>query len=130
MKQEPQHDIPTQVQQQVNAALEQQVNDLDELTLAKLKSARLQAMQQMKPSWSQRINQLMTAPLGLGGACAVILVVMVSINWQTQPELNISADELAAYMNPVLTEDPDMLTDLEFFAWLEDEQLLEEGKRS
>lgn len=112
-----------QLQNKVNTELDNSVANLDELTLAKIKSARLKALEQgQNKYWWQKVSltQGMVATSFSLFLAALILVPLTT---------NQQNDELAlmAAMNPVLTEEPEMLSDLEFLAWLEQEQLLEQA---
>ena len=111
-------------QRRVNEALDRDVAQLDEWTLAKLKAARLNAMAQAatprskwRPlSWPQG---MMASGVGL----ALVMMAVVNLNPESSPA-GISEQQLLAAMNPVLSEDMDLLEQLEFVAWLEQENLV------
>ena len=110
------------LQNKVNAELNQSVAQLDELTLAKIKAARLTALEQAnKLTWWQKLGFKQGA-LATSFSLLLVAVLVAPISG------NKETDELAlmAAMNPVLAEEPEMLSDLAFLAWLEQEQLLEE----
>lgn len=114
-----------QLQQKVNAELDKSIDQLDELTLAKIKAARLTALEQAnRKSWWQKLS--LTQGL-VATSFSIFLVAVLIIPLKT----NQDNDDLAlmAAMNPVLAEEPEMLSDLEFLAWLEQEQLLEESSK-
>lgn len=112
-----------QLHNKVNADLDESVANLDELTLAKIKSARLTALEQAQSKlWWQKISLkqgLLATSMSL---CLVALLIVPS---GQEPQDNELA--LMAAMNPVLTEEPEMLSDLEFLAWLDQEQLLQQS---
>lgn len=110
-----------QLQNRVNAELDKSVESLNELTLAKIKSARLKVIEQAQNKhWWQKITIKSGVLATAMSVCLVALLVMPSGEHQQDAEL-----ALMAAMNPVLAEEPEMLSDLEFLAWLEQEQLLE-----
>ena len=112
-----------QLQSKVNAELDNSVANLDELTLAKIKSARLRALEQgQNRYWWQKLS-LRQGVVATSFSLFVVALLLVPLTTSQQD------DELAllAAMNPVLTEEPEMLSDLEFLAWLEQEQLLEQA---
>ena len=112
-----------QWQERVNRALDDSVEQLDELTTAKIKAARIKALERVNQvPWWRKIT------LGQGAfatAFSLVLAALLIIPLKS----NQDNDDLAlmAAMNPVLAEAPEMLSDLEFLAWLEQEQLLEES---
>lgn len=101
----------------INKALDEQDEQLDELTLAKLKAARLQALAQQKQSKSP-VSWM------LAGAFSVALVAVI---WVKQPVTPEALSPLAA-LDTVMTEETEMLEQLEFLAWLEQEELLKQGQ--
>lgn len=111
------------LQQKVNAELDKSVDQLDELTLAKIQAARLTALTKAKEKpWWQKVSLTQGA---VATSFSVILVALLIIPLKTDQDNDDLA--LMAAMNPVLAEAPEMLSDLEFLAWLEQEQLLEES---
>ena len=111
-----------QLQSRVNADLDKSVDSLDELTLAKIKSARFKAIEQaLSKHWWQKVSVKSRVLATAMSVSLVVLLVMPSGKDQQHSEL-----ALMAAMNPVLAEEPEMLSDLEFLAWLEQEQLLEQ----
>lgn len=107
-----------QLQQQVNAELETSLQQLDELTLSKIKAARLKALAQQpkSPWWSS----LLAKQAGAAVFCSALVAAVV-----LQPETKVELDSelaLLAAMNPVLSEDPEILQDLDFLLWLEQQQ--------
>lgn len=114
-----------QLQNKVNAELNESVEQLDGLTLAKIKAARLNALEQAKSKgWWQKL----TLTHGVvATSFSLLLVTILIIPLKTDQDNDDLA--LMAAMNPVLAEEPEMLSDLEFLAWLEQEQLLEESSK-
>lgn len=111
------------LQQKVNAELDKSVDQLDELTLAKIQAARLTALAKAKEKpWWQKTSLTQGV---VATSFSVILVALLIIPLKTDQDNDDLA--LMAAMNPVLAEAPEMLSDLEFLAWLEQEQLLEES---
>ena len=111
------------LQDQVNAELDQSVAQLDDLTLAKIKAARLSALEQgSKPRFWSAISPKQ----GALALCFSLLMVVVLVDpFNNGDELTLDPElALMAAMNPVLAEEPEMLSELEFLAWLEQEQLL------
>lgn len=112
-----------QLQNKVNAELNESVEQLDELTLAKIKAARLSAIERAQnKAWWQKIS-LSQGVVAM--SFSLFLVAVLIIPLKTDQDNGDLA--LMAAMNPVLAEEPEMLSDLEFLAWLEQEQLLEES---
>jgi len=121
--------IEKQVQQRVNRALDDELLDLDPLTQAKLQVARLNALEQTKKTaWWQRIN-LSQGVLATSFSLFMVFILVKPFGGEkTMP--GISEAQLLAAMNPVLSEDVEMLEQLEFVAWLEQESMLEQGDDS
>ena len=115
-----------QIQQKVNQALDAEVAQMDELTLAKLKAARLKAIElgQSQPWWRK-----FSLSQGVMATSFSLFMVFILVNpLQQSPSLSaVSELQLMAAMNPVLSEDTEMLEQLEFVAWLEQEAILESG---
>lgn len=114
--------------QRVSQSLDNDIAQIDELTLAKLKSARLNALEKGKvnnQSWPSRL----LSGQGMMASAAAILIVVLAVN-RNSPELSGQSDLMTAFMNPVLQEDPDMLAELEFVTWLEMERLVEQVEKS
>lgn len=117
------------VQQHINQALDQQIENMDSFTEARIKAARLNALAAKPTSWWQKV----TLPQGLAASALSVAVVTVALNpFQSdqQGTMQLSESQLMAAMNPILTEDPEMLEQLEFMAWLEQEAILEQGSQS
>jgi hypothetical protein len=115
------------LQDKVNAELDQSVAQLDDLTLAKIKAARLNALGNAnKPSFWRSISRVLSPKQGALALCFSLLMVLVFVApFSEQTELTLEPElALMAAMNPVLAEEPEMLSELEFLAWLEQEQLL------
>lgn len=109
------------VGQQVAEILDAEVNEFDDFTLARLKAARLNALEQGKSSGLLgRSNWL-----SRGALAGVLTVGFVALLQVSSPKSVTPASELAlmAAMNPVLDEELELLEDLEFVAWLEQENL-------
>lgn len=110
-----------QAQVTVSDALDAELGSIDELTQAKLQAVRLKALeQQSKAKWWQ----LSWQNKGLmASAFSVTLAVVV---WFSPSQVDDLNQELLMQVmqNPELTEDPDMLEQLEFLAWLEQEALV------
>ena len=111
----------TTLQNKVNAELDNSTQELDALTLAKITAVRKKALEQ-KPNkaWWKNISLSQGVLATSFSLFAVALLVQ-------QLSLTEPNDDLAllAMMNPVLAEEPEMLSDLEFLTWLEHEQLLQ-----
>ena len=115
-----------QVQQRVNQALDAELAQMDELTLSKIKAARLKALElgQHKPWWRK-----FSFSQGIVATSFSLFMVFILVK-PMQPSSTITAvteRQLMAAMNPVLSEDTEMLEQLEFVAWLEQEAFLENG---
>lgn len=109
------------LQGRVNTELDQSMENIDELTKAKLQAARLHALEQAKSKpWWQKISLQQGVVATSFSLLAVALLVQQQFPQQQDDEL-----ALMAMMEPVLSEEPDMLSDLEFLLWLEQEQLLQ-----
>ena len=118
-----------QVQKHVNQALDQQIENMDSFTEARIKAARLNALAAKPSSWWRNIS----LPQGIAASALSVFVVALVLNpfeSADQGVLELSESQLMAAMNPVLTEDPEMLEQLEFMAWLEQEAILEQGGQS
>ena len=116
-----------ELQRRVNQALDRELENLDELTAAKLKRARLNALAHrpaQKPWW-----QSFGLPQGLAASGVSLALVFALVKPFTPADAGLSPTELQlmAVMNPVLSEEPEMLQELEFIAWLEQEGGLESG---
>lgn len=108
------------LQGRVNAELDHSIESINELTKAKLQAARLQALEQAKSKpWWQKISLQQGVVATSFSLLAVALLVQQQFPQQQHDEL-----ALMAMMEPVLSEEPDMLSDLDFLLWLEQEQLL------
>ena len=104
--------------------LDQQVEQLDDLTLARLKAARLKALAQLEQSKPSILQRFFGEQMMVKGALATsfsVVAVLVMLNLNSGDKIN-QQDVLMAMMNPVLSEDPDMLEQLEFLAWLEEQE--------
>jgi len=114
------------VQQRVNHALNDDIAQLDELTLAKLKAARVKALEQQKAlPWWRNLNVSQGV---LATSFSLFMVFVLVKPLQQSPDVTaVSELQLMAAMNPVLSEDTEMLEQLEFVAWLEQEAILENG---
>ena len=96
--------------------LDDSVDAIDEQTTSRLKQIRYQALQS-KP---QKRHWLM--PYSAFAATAAVMILTVTV-WLTQsPNIN---DELVLEDMPLLTtgEELDFYQDLEFYSWLDDEQI-------
>ena len=109
------------LQGRVNAELDESVTSLDELTKAKLQAARNIALAkaQQKPWW-QKLN----LQQGLVATSFSLLAVALIVQ-QQMPEQGADEQALMAMLEPTLQEEPEMLSELEFLVWLEQEQLLQ-----
>lgn len=115
----------------ITQALDEKVENLNELTKAKLSAARKNALAKQQAPKESLIDWLKktTGSLGVTGSLAtsfsVLAIVFVMLKNPSSIEpLESSINEqqvLMAMMNPVLAEDPEMLDQLEFIAWLEQE---------
>lgn len=112
-------------------ALDNKVANLDELTKAKLSAARLNALAKSGKqsfglvSWFKQMTQNLGVTGSLATSFSVLAIVFVMVKSPSNESMsgNQLDEELAlmAMMTPELTEDPDMLEQLEFIAWLEQE---------
>ncbi len=96
---------------QIRQRLDQQADALDELTVARLRAARLRALGQAKRPHHR------WWPL-LGSALAAALVVAILV-WQQPVELPGALDDLDIVASG---DDLDMIEDLEFYDWLDETQ--------
>lgn len=101
----------TEVQKQVRAELESQLDTLDANVTARLSAARHRALDQLqvKPRWQPVI----------GWAVAATLVVAVSLWWQQAPmSSGMSADDFELLVSG---DGIELYEDLEFYDWLSSE---------
>lgn len=102
----------------ITRELDSAVDELDELTLVRLRTARKQALAdaaQRKPAWGQRRWLLPAA--GLAAAC--LLLVLVGLQWwgpETTQDTLIAAQDMDIMM---AQDDLEMYSDLEFYRWLD-----------
>lgn len=110
----------------VEQALDAQLGNLDELTRAKLTAARLNALEQSQSQsgWQKLLNMSWASKGIMASAFSVTFAVVL---WLAPIGQNAVDEELLfqVMQNPVLTEDPEMLEQLEFIAWLEQEALID-----
>jgi hypothetical protein len=107
---------------QIKKSLDQLAENLDEDTLNQLNRARQKAISiNSKPKWYQNISWPMLGPAFV----AAVLVVVLLVSNQSQiikPPSDSFLDDLDLLANEV---DTDLLEDLEFIAWLEEENVFE-----
>ncbi len=118
-----------ELQAQVNQALDKDIANLDGFTEARIQAARLNALANANQHWWQKL----TLPQGLAASALSVAAVVAIVNpLQSENPANgiISEEQLMASLNPVLVEDPEMLEQLEFVAWLEQEAVLDEDGQS
>lgn len=97
-----------ELEQQIGQTLEQQAGELDELTRARLRAARLRALDELPPQqvwWQSLWARLSLA--AAASACAVLLAVSLQ---STAPP----SETLA------LAEDAALIADLDLLLWLEE----------
>lgn len=93
---------------QVKRHLDAEVGDLDELTVARLRAARLRALEsapRRQPFW--------LPALGTATVAALVMTVML---WPAAPELQSPLDDwdIVAAQEPL-----DLIDEYEFYEWLE-----------
>ena len=121
--------IEQRVQTRVTQALNDELLPLDELTQAKLTAARLNALAQAKQKpWWRRLS-LSQGVLATSFSLFMVFV-LVQPTGGKRADFESTEMQLLAAMNPILSEDVEMLEQLEFVAWLEQESLLEAGHDS
>ena len=104
MTQQDENEFVEQVKQQ----LDQQADQLDELTAAKLKAARLRALEA-----ASRPRKLWVPAFGTATAAAVMLAVLL---WQSPSELPGPFEELDIIASG---EDLELIEDMDFYDWLD-----------
>lgn len=97
----------------------QQTPPLDELTQARLNAARLRALEQLpkRPPWYRQF-----AAAGLAAALLLSLLLATSLQQQSTAPLMVDSG-LEALEIVAAGEDLEMLEDLDFYLWIDDEAL-------
>ncbi len=105
-----------QVSQRFTAALDEQVDALDAVTLQRINQARQQALEQRKRRW--RPGQWL---IPAGSLAALALVAMVIVNLSGKPGAPASADFPDDEALQLLTaqDDLELYRDLDFYLWLD-----------
>ncbi|MEM9530464.1 MAG: DUF3619 family protein [Pseudomonadota bacterium] len=109
-----------QIEQGARQILDEQINTLDAQTLSRLNRARQTALDEARHA--PRARWLPAGLLAGGAALAITFGVGLNSGPPTTPLLNEAAPELALITSD---ESLDMLSDLEFYLWLD--EVLEEG---
>ncbi|NOX43491.1 MAG: DUF3619 family protein [Gammaproteobacteria bacterium] len=104
--------------------LDDAAENLDEKTLARLRQARMQALESVTDS--KGVNWML--PAGGFAAIATVAVLSVSIwsaNWSTNWSTNMVERELADAFNDIdlltSTESLEFYEELEFYAWIDEQ---------
>jgi hypothetical protein len=102
----------------ITRGLDAAVDELDKLTLVRLRSARKQALadaSKPKSVWGQR--RWLTPAAGLATAC--LLVVLIGLQWWS-PETTQGTLLAAQDMDIMMAQDDlELYSDLEFYRWLD-----------
>ena len=93
---------------QVKQHLDQQADQLDELTAARLKAARLNALEA-----APRARKFWVPAFGTATAAAVMLAVLL---WQTPSDIPGPFEELDIIASG---EDMELIEELDFYDWLD-----------
>lgn len=95
------------IEEQVNQALDDSVENLSPDVRRKLNQIRMQALQpkrSLSPFWK------------LSGAVSFVLMLALALQFN-----RVEKDEPITFFSAVLEEDPEMLNELEFIYWLAEE---------
>ena len=93
---------------QIKQQLDQHADSLDELTSARLKAARLRALEA-----APRAKKLWVPAFGTATAAAVMLAVLL---WQNPPDMPGTFEELDIIASG---EDLELIEELDFYDWLD-----------
>lgn len=104
----------SELERRAKALFDRSVASLDTQTRTKLAQARAAALNSVAPSSSRRTWRVW-APVA-GVAAAAIAAVAVLLDTETQQPQDGSALE---DLDLLAQDDPDMLQDVEFYAWLD-----------
>lgn len=108
--------------QRLRRTLDDSVDNLDELTRARLQAARKRAVAEAasRPGWLDWLHAgpIVALPVGV---MAVVLVTVLSLQVLRTPPVTIAAD--AEVLEILATVDElDVLQDMEFYEWLENHE--------
>ena len=121
-------DTPDPFEDRLKQALDQQADDLDELTLARLKAARLQAVDAAEAAtssgWPGRVMVMTRHPLGVMAASLGVAAIGAALWWQTaiwRAPAEPLLEDLALLERQ---ENLEFFEELEFYRWLDEQQKL------
>jgi ferric-dicitrate binding protein FerR (iron transport regulator) len=100
-----------QLAERIRQQLDQQADALDELTVARLRAARMRALEK-----ARHPRRRWLPVLGSAVAAALVLAMLV---WHQPVELPGTLDDLDIVASG---DDLDMIEDLEFYDWLDETQ--------
>lgn len=120
-----------EIKLKINAALDEELEQIDYVTKMKLSSSRQKAAAAYNKAHQKGVGigvkSFFSKWQGTAAAGVFSLALLAVFIPATNDTLQSSDDMLMlAMFNPVLEEEPEMLEQLEFIAWLEQETLLEE----
>ncbi len=110
--------------EQIKVSLDKLAENLDQDTLNQLDQVRrsvLANINNSQPKWYENISWPMLGPALAAGVLVVVLLVS-NVSNQMEPKADLLFDDLDLLANEV---DVELLEDLEFIAWLEEENELE-----
>lgn len=102
-------------EQKLTQALDQSVDNLDELTCAQLAAARKRAIAKTSAKWYWSL------PTGLATAATTVLVVTL---WMTSPGDQLPDTPMDDLELLTTTDALELLEELEFYQWLESEDVV------
>lgn len=121
--------------ERVNEALNQELNDVEPLTQAKITAARLQALSSVERHsetsvWRGFFDKPKAVAFGAALSAVFSVVLISTVLPETEQTLEIyEQTALEALFIPELEEDPQMLDQLEFIAWLQQDAVLEQVEK-
>ena len=99
-------------------AFDRSVEEIDAATRSRLTQARYRALQELSPARAGRPVWGRFAP---AGALAVVALVTVLVFWQPAIEPSLQVAAAADFEILLGEEELEMLEELEFYAWLEEQ---------